>query len=85
MTDPPIELEDVKRLALRPGDVLVVRSSRPLTWEQMDDARALLQRNFPDHEVIVLGQGIDLEVMRPEGPPPPPPKSIAPDTIEKGA
>lgn len=62
-----IDIKDVRRLRLNPGDVLVVRidvteAAAVEIAEQLDDY-------FPDNRVMVLSPGADVEVL---GPPPPP-------------
>jgi hypothetical protein len=53
----------VKRMALQPGDIVVLKPERPLSNEQGEELRATAKMRFPDHEVIVLN-GIDLEIRR---------------------
>jgi hypothetical protein len=64
VTDPPIE--ELFRLRLRPGDILVAKLRfRPVTREQFDHIEAELRKLVPGHEVVVLSE-IDLEVLDPE-------------------
>lgn len=60
----PDEIKEVRRLGLRPGDTLVLRCSRMMPPQvhdlMVEQARGLLG----DHKVVVLGPGVDLEVLR---------------------
>jgi hypothetical protein len=59
-----IDIEDVKRLHLQPGDTLVLRLAD--TWPD-DDTAAEFSKHFtdafPGHKVVILGPGADLEVV----------------------
>jgi hypothetical protein len=59
----PLQLEDIKRLALQPGDVLVVRLPVIPSPEMVDSVRLQLEAALPGHKVFVLAPGIDLEVI----------------------
>lgn len=63
--EPPIE--EVARLALKPGDTLVVKINEqfhgPLAAEQTDVMRRRLEAIFPGHKVLIVWAGIDLEVV----------------------
>ena len=65
---PAVELTikgDVERLALNPGDRVVVRVKQILHEEQMRYLRQLTEAQFPDHSVIVLDGGIELNALGP--------------------
>lgn len=56
-TPPPI-------LKIEPGDIIVAQSPIDLTQEQMEQLGQGIKRAFPDHKVIVLKNGINLQVAR---------------------
>jgi hypothetical protein len=58
-----IEIEDVKRLHLNPGDVLVVKLSQSADHGY---ARDILKRIFPDNEVLLADQDVELTVVEKE-------------------
>lgn len=53
-------LQDVQRLRLRPGDYVVVKAKRVLSNQQYALLQEAFRRNFPDNEVIVLDESIEL-------------------------
>lgn len=59
--EPPIE--EVRRLSIRPGDVVVLKLSE---YADPDMLRPRLEVTFPDNKVLVLAPGMDLYVVRPE-------------------
>lgn len=59
---PPVT--DVKRVHLEPGDVVVVRLSRRLEPGDLVAMRETLRGIFAGHQVLVLSDEADLEVMR---------------------
>jgi hypothetical protein len=59
-------LEDIRRLTLQPGDVLVVHMQGGATKQQADDVLLLFQSYFPDHKCLVLAPGLELEVLSEE-------------------
>lgn len=61
-----IELEDVRRLALKSGDVLVVRLDRWVEPRRVAEISDILHRMVPGHEVMVLGPGAEIEVLEPQ-------------------
>lgn len=60
-----IEVEDVQRLHLEPGDTLVFKVRRDLTPEQAERIREVAKQALPDHRFLVLTEGIDLQVVEP--------------------
>lgn len=63
-----IRLADLSRVALEPRDVLVVRSPHVISHDQAIAIRAALQQHFPDNDAVILGDGIELAVIRlPDG------------------
>lgn len=62
-----IELPDLARIALAPGEVLWVRSSR-LSPAQVRLVRFRLSQVFPDNQVVALSPDVELLVGRPVAP-----------------
>ena len=57
---------DVKRLALHPGDTVVLElEDRHVTAEQADHIREMLRQRFPDNEVLIVAGG-QLKVIGPD-------------------
>ena len=56
-------IAEVKRLELRPGNVLVIRSERPLREEEAAYLSRVMEKLFEGQRVIVLQPGLDLEVV----------------------
>lgn len=50
-------MQDIRRLALNPGDTLVFEADRPLTMQECDMQAAAIKAAFPDHHVMVVDQG----------------------------
>jgi hypothetical protein len=61
-----ITLEDVRRLRLEPGDVLVFRLANPAP-ELAARIAAELSEHLPGVKCLVLDRGVDLTVARDEG------------------
>lgn len=60
---------EIAKLELRAGDTLVVKSDREITREQAQNMRTHMQRFVgEDVEVLVLGAGMSIEVLRKEAP-----------------
>lgn len=54
---------DVQRLALQPGDVVILRVSEHISSETAEVIRRHCRATFEEgHEVLVLGPGISVEV-----------------------
>jgi hypothetical protein len=69
--DIPVKLvlDDVEagRLALKPGDVVVVRSKRPLTSGAVSEIKATLASVLPaGTPTVVLTEGLDLVIVETE-------------------
>jgi hypothetical protein len=58
-----IQIEDVKRLRLAPGDVLVLKLAKDLRHKDVEHLQAEMRRTFPDHTVVVLAPDTDLVVV----------------------
>ena len=50
-------------MELKPGDVIVVRCERLIRAEFGVYLQKKLRRFFPDHEVIVIDGGIELQIL----------------------
>ncbi len=61
-----IELDHINVLSLRPGDVLICKSSVNLDNISRRRVHETLAQHFPGHEVIVLPPELTLEVSRKE-------------------
>lgn len=55
-----IELEDVKRLHVNPGDVLVVKLPR---GRDLHDVHDVLQEMFPNNKVLIVQPDVEFEVV----------------------
>lgn len=53
---------DVQRLALQPGDVVIIRTAEIISAETAARLREHCRRVFEGHEVLVLGPGVSVEV-----------------------
>jgi hypothetical protein len=62
-----IELSDLARVALAPGDVVVLRVDTRLTHEQAASMKDALGNVWPDNRCIVLDGGAALSVVTPAG------------------
>jgi hypothetical protein len=61
------EVQEVRRLELRPGDIIVLRLPEgPWRNHAVNDLAKRVEHEFPGHKCIVLGPGIDIGVMGPE-------------------
>jgi len=62
------EIEEIRRVSLKPGDVLVVRLLNRMASRALADmVRVHVGHHFPGHTVLVLDQASTLEVVSPEG------------------
>lgn len=56
---------DIKRLRLKPGDVVVLRVNMDLTLQEADRLKAIAKRVITINEVLVIDHRIDMWVMEP--------------------
>jgi hypothetical protein len=63
-----IKLPDLARVALEPGDKILVRYPKRITQAAAEAISANLNKIFPDHAVMILDDGLDLAVIRPTDP-----------------
>lgn len=61
-----LDVAEVERLALKPGDVLVLKCPQHLTIEEFEEISARFKEMFPDTKCLVLEGGIDVAVLRAE-------------------
>jgi gentisate 1,2-dioxygenase len=64
-----LEGVDVRRLRLKAGDTIVLTPRIRITRQQAADLRASAQRQWPNHDVVVL-DGLDITVVEPLDTPP---------------
>lgn len=67
-----ITIADVKRLAVAPGDVVVVRLDEKPNPATSEAILSNLTAAFPKNTVVVLGPGEELQAVTPPAPAPPP-------------
>ncbi|MES2341736.1 MAG: hypothetical protein V4597_08660 [Pseudomonadota bacterium] len=60
------EAVDVRRLRLRPGDVVVVKVEGRLSASDLACIEAELKAKIPDNQVLVIEQGVEIFTMGPE-------------------
>jgi hypothetical protein len=58
-----IPIEDLKRVHLKPGDVLVVRLQRPAPINEKLRLKKELSETFPDNKVLIVEHGLELCVI----------------------
>lgn len=61
-----LDTVEVERLALRPGDILVLKCPQHLTIEEFEEISARFKEMFPDTKCMVLDGGADIAVLRAE-------------------
>lgn len=59
----PAEFEEIRRTAIKPTDVLVVRCSGVLSMADTQRISDSMKAKFPDHTVIVMDSRFALEVI----------------------
>jgi hypothetical protein len=60
-----IKLLDLSRVALEPGDVLLVRLNSFFTQAQIGLMKLRLSQIFPGHETVFFSADVELSVVRP--------------------
>lgn len=58
-----LDIKEVERLTLKPGDVLVVKVPSRLSPEARAGLRESLRALFPEHKCAILEEGMTLEVV----------------------
>lgn len=62
MTEPHyVAIEEISRIKLAPGEVLVVKMSGLPSLEGIHRARGVFRSIFPDNEVLVTTSDIDIQ------------------------
>lgn len=61
-----IEVEDLKKVKLEPGDTFVLTLAKSLSDENVSDLAQCFHQKFPDNVLIVLHPGYTLEVLAKE-------------------
>lgn len=59
-----IKISDLSRVALEPGDVLVLRTPFSVDKATQAEIRADLAEYFPGHKVIIMSNNVELAVVR---------------------
>lgn len=57
------EIEEVRRISLKPGDVLLVRVDREISAAEAQQIKDIVQPKFPANEVLIADQRADFEVI----------------------
>lgn len=71
------DVREVRRLELRPGDIIILRVEGPLTHDAADRLKELAMRQFTGHKVVILANGLDIGVVGPGE------ESVPPTTVEE--
>jgi hypothetical protein len=58
----------VEVVELCPGDVIMLRCPGPLSQAVADLLKVRLEKDFPGHRCMVLGDGLSLQVLREQDP-----------------
>ena len=61
-----LDVTEVERLALKPGDILVLKCPRNVTDAEFNEISAQFRAQLPDTQVLVLEGGMDIAVLRAE-------------------
>lgn len=63
MTTAALQIENLSRLRMEPGDVLVIRSSSPLSERQMAALQQQIAAAGLPCKALVLGPGLSFEIL----------------------
>lgn len=63
----PEWLTELQVLRLRPGDVIVLRTETMLSDSKYEHIKAIMKEKFPDHEVMILENGLNIGVIHQGG------------------
>ena len=59
-----MDIEDIKKVSIKKGDILVIKSALPMTAEQMRRLSEAVKRCAPDGaKLMVLDSGMEMEVL----------------------
>ena len=56
-------IEDLKKVSLKPGDVLVFKTTRKLSLQHLESIKHACSYIFPDHKILILEPGMELSVI----------------------
>lgn len=59
-----VDLEKVRVIDLKPGDVLVLRHPLRLSLPAQSNIRASMRKVFPDNECVILEESLTLDAFR---------------------
>jgi Rad3-related DNA helicase len=59
-----LSLESVRVMRLQPGDTIVIKSAYRISQEVAEHLKRELETRYSGYRVLVLDQGIDIEVVR---------------------
>lgn len=62
-----MEIEDIRRIELKPGDRFVVRTKVPVSYETHAKLTAAFEQFAPGVPVLVLGPEMSLEILSGSG------------------
>lgn len=60
------EVERIERLALKPGEVIVIFSKMTLPKQHIDAIEKTFVQLFPNNKVVILEDELDLKIVSPE-------------------
>ncbi len=58
-----LQIRSVERLDLRPGDLLVIKSAPPLSFEMLDRIKAYWSARLPNTRIVLCDPSVSLEVI----------------------
>jgi hypothetical protein len=58
-----VEIEDIKKVNLAEGDIVVLRYQQILSREQRDGAIKFTRASFPDNKVVCLDGGATIDIL----------------------
>lgn len=67
-----IEIEDLKKVSLKPGEIVVLTYPKLLRSEQREFIANSFAKAFPDNKILVLDGGMSMEVYNGNHPKPMP-------------
>lgn len=56
-------LGDVRRMSLKPGDIVVISIDRPLMLDNAQRIRQMVEEIVPGHRCLVLGDSVRVDVV----------------------
>lgn len=58
-------VDEIRRLDLKPGDILIIKAPRPISDAAAQCLRQQLDKVVPGHKALVLDRGYSIEAIRP--------------------